>query len=159
MDGIGEIIYIIIMVAIFIFSALRKKKPQQDDMPVPEDRESGNPFDEVLSPFKEIFGDDDSGSQQQNQQQPQTEPAAVDRQEKNLKDAPFVKEDYVFTSRTSPQDARRQRKNQAPGRQENLKSQESHSREEEEEAQQNINNWFNLRDAVIHSEILKRPDY
>jgi len=155
MDGIGEIIYIIIMVAIFIFSALRKKKPKQDEMPVPENRESDNPFDEVLSPFKEIFGDDDTASQEQK---PQTEPAKADRQEKNLKDAPFVKEDYVFTSRTSPQDARRQRKNQAPGRQEKLKSEESEN-SREKKAQQNMNSWFNLREAVIYSEILKRPDY
>jgi hypothetical protein len=159
MDGFGEIIYIIIMVAIFIFSALRKKKPKGDDMPAPEDRESESPFDEVFSPFKEIFGDDETTSQKQDQQQPQTEPVSVNRKGKKLKDAPFIKEDYVFTARTSPQDARRQRKNQAPGRREKLKTEESKISREEEEAQQNINNWFNLRKAVIHSEILKRPDY
>ncbi len=159
MDGIGEIIYIIIMVAIFIFSALRKKKPREEDMPVPEDHQSENPFDEVFSPFKEIFGDDERAPKKETQQQPQTEPEIVNRNEKKLKDAPFIKEDYVFTSRTSPQDVRRQRRSQTPGWQDKLKFQESEIFRKEEEEQKNINSWFNLREAVIYSEILKRPDY
>jgi hypothetical protein len=158
MDGFGEIIYIIIMVAIFIFSALRKKKPKQGDMPVPEDRESESPFDEVFSPFKEIFEDDEPESQQNSQNQPQTRQVTPEGQEKNLKGSPFVKEDYVFTSRTSPQDARRQRKNRAPGRQEKLKSEETESYQEMEATRKHAD-WFNLKDAVIYSEILKRPDY
>lgn len=160
MDDFGEIIYIIIMVAIFIVSALRKKKPQRDEMPVPEDQESRSPFDEVFSPFKEIFEDEEPSPRMAPQkQQSEEEPAAVDKGIKNLKGAPFVKEDYVFTASASPTDARRQRKNQAPGRQENLMSEETGSLRVRQENQEDINDWFNLREAVIYSEILKRPDY
>lgn len=160
MDDFGEIIYIIIMVVIFIVSALRKKKPQRDEMPVPEEQESRSPFDEVFSPFKEIFEDEEPTPQESpRKQQPKEEPVAVDKGIKNLKGAPFVKEDYVFTASASPTDARRQRKNQAPGRQENLKSEESGTLREKKEGQANLNDWFNLKEAVIFSEILKRPDY
>ncbi|PWE00974.1 hypothetical protein [Marinilabilia rubra] len=155
MDGIsGEIIYIIIMLVIFIFSALKKKKGRGGEMPEP-DREVENPMDEVFSPFKEIFGDDE-----EEEEKPQ--PAPVAREFKNgrkdFKDAPFVKEDYVFTSNTSPGDARRQRKNKTPGRQTVLKSEESMPNESEQ-TDSGLHEWFDLRKAVIHSEILKRPDY
>ncbi|PRZ01323.1 hypothetical protein [Marinilabilia salmonicolor] len=160
MDGIGEIIYIIIMVVIFIFSALKRKKPERNDMPVPEDQESRSPFDEVFSPFKEIFEDEEPIPQERPQkQQSEEEPAAVDKARKSLKGAPFVKEDYVFTANASPTDSRRQRKNQSPGRQENLKSEESGSLGVKKEVHNNLNDWFDLKEAVIYSEILKRPDY
>ncbi len=159
MDGFGEIIYIIVMIVIFIFSALKKKKPKEHEMPAPEDRESENPFDEVFRPFREIFEDEDTQPHESPQKNGQPEPAMTDKGSKNLKDAPFVKEDYVFTANTSPGDARRQRKNRAPGRQEKLKSEEQEGLNREDERGGSGNDWFNLREAVIYSEILKRPDY
>ncbi|WP_462318966.1 hypothetical protein [Marinilabilia sp.] len=151
-DIFGEIIYIIIMLAIFIFSALKKKKGREGESAEPE-REVENPMDEVFSPFKEIFGDDD-----EEEYKPQPAPVKNEREGKNLKDAPFVKEDYVFTSNTAPGDARRQRKNKTPGRQTILKSEESLPNEYEE-TDAGLHDWFDLRKAVIYSEVLKRPDY
>lgn len=160
MDGIGEIIYIIIMLVIFIFSALKRKKPERNDMPMPEDQESRSPFDEVFSPFKEIF-EDEEPVPQKSPQQPiaEEQPVPPGKQIRDLKDAPFVKEDYVFTANTSPADARRQRKNRAPGRQEKLKSEEIDALKTEEDGRAVNHDWFKLREAVIYSEILKRPDY
>lgn len=120
------------------------------------EREVDNPMDEVFSPFKEIFGDDEEEEEKKAEPAPVAEESKKGR--KDIKDAPFVKEDYVFTSRTSPGDARRQRKNKKPGRQKVLKSEESLPNEYEQ-TDAGLHEWFDLRKAVIHSEILKRPDY
>jgi len=151
-DIFGEIIYIVVMLAIFIFSALKKKKAAGSDMP---EREVENPMDEVFSPFKEIFEDEELESPRR-ETVPPSKPKAETRE--TLKDAPFVKEDYVFTSNTAPGDARRQRKNKTPGRQTVLKS-DYDLPATDETAPQHPLEWFDLRKAVIYSEILKRPDY
>lgn len=153
-DIFGEIIYIIVMLVIFIFTALKKKKGREGEMTEPE-REVENPMDEVFSPFKEIFGDDD---EEEYEPQPSPTVEGAGRGRTDLKDAPFVKEDYVFTSNTAPGDARRQRKNKKPGRQTFLKSEELLPLEYEE-TDAGLHEWFDLRKAVIYSEILKRPDY
>jgi hypothetical protein len=151
----GDIIYILVMLAIFIFSALKKKKRvSEDEIPVPE-REGKSPMDEVFSPFKDIFDDEE---EEKKKETAATTPSPENRKE-NLRGSPFVKEDYVFTSNTSPGDARRQRRNRTPGRQPFLKSGETESIEGEEEAYSEEEEWFDLRKAVVFSEILKRPDY
>lgn len=160
-DIFGEIFYIIILLVIFIFSAFKKKKPQEDDMSVPGG-EAENPMDEVFSPFKDVFGDEDEEEEEKEEAKKSREAAGTPvkgssgRGRKNLEGAPFVKEDYVFTSETSPGDKRRQRKNQAPGRQTSLRSEQDQP--EEHWSDRGVE-WFDLKQAVIFSEILKRPDY
>jgi hypothetical protein len=142
------------MLAIFIFSALKKKKKgRENEIPEPE-REMKNPMDEVFSPFKDIFGDEEAKKKKESA----VTPSSPENRKESLRETPFVKQDYVFTSNTLPGDARRQRKNKAPGRQSFLKIEETGSFEGEE-AYSEEEEWFDLRKAVIFSEILKRPDY
>jgi len=157
MDDFGEIIYIIIMVVIFIFSALKSKKGKRGDAPLPES-DSGSPMDEVFSPFKDIFDDEEEEFRREEPERTSPpEPAYEASGRKDLKDAPFVKEDYVFTANTSPGDARRQRKNKAPGRKTQLQSENDMAYADKTGTE--LVEWFDLRQAVIHSEILKRPEY
>jgi hypothetical protein len=158
MDGIvGEVIYIVIMLVIFIFSALKSKKGKRGDTPVPE-RDSDNPMDEVFSPFKDIFDDkEETSDREEPERAPRSEPAYATSGRKDLKDAPFVKEDYVFTANTSPGDSRRQRKNKTPGQQKDLQSESDLAYADKTGSE--LAEWFDLRQAVIYSEILKRPDY
>jgi hypothetical protein len=150
----GDIIYIIVMLAIFIFSALKKKKRvNEDEIPVPE-REVENPMEEVLSPFEDILRDDEG----KKKEDVAVTTSSSENRQKNLRGTPFVKKDYVFTSNTLPGDARRQRKNRASGRQSFFKSEKKEFFEEEEPYREE-EEWFDLRKAVVFSEILKRPDY
>ena len=154
-DIFGEIIYIVIMVVIFLVSALRKKKGNRETVPDSE-RGEKNPMDEVFQPFKDVFSDEED-QETVPEKQPASESNAQYADRKNLDDAPFVKDDYVFTSKTSPGDKRRQRKNKNPGKQNVLKSEQDQP--EGTQRQEGAPEWFDLRKAVIFSEILKRPEY
>ncbi len=157
-DVIGGIVYIAIMLAIFIFSAFRKKKEGNENVPAPEGGKE-NPMDEVFQPVKEVFGDGDEEADEESGG-PVTSHSAKDDGEKGRKSfegAPFVKDDYVFTSETNPGDERRQRINQKPGQQTSLKSEQNQP--EQQRSGGGAPEWFDLRKAVIFSEILKRPDY
>ena len=158
-DVIGGIVYIVIMLAIFIFSAFRKKKEGSENMPAPEEGGRENPMDEVFQPFKDVFSDEEEDEVAPEKQPAKTTSTGSGSEYSGRTDShgtPFVKDDYVFTSRTSPGDKRRQRINQKPGQQTSLKSEE-----DQPEMQQSggAPDWFDLRKAVIFSEILKRPDY
>ena len=157
-DVIGGIVYIVIMLAIFIFSAFRKKKEGSENMPAPEEGGRENPMDEVFQPFKDVFEDEAEGPSK-DEEEPVAKHSARDQREedrKSLDGAPFVKDDYVFTSETSPGDKRRQRMNQKPGQQTSLKSEQN---QPEQQRAVGPPDWFDLQKAVIFSEILKRPDY
>ncbi|MGM0375429.1 MAG: hypothetical protein ACQEQ0_01485 [Bacteroidota bacterium] len=156
-DIFGGIVYIVIMLAIFIFSAFRKKKEGNEDVPAPEGGRA-NPMDEVLQPFKDVF-DDEEEEKSDGERGPEPSHSARNEREEGRKrfdGTPFVKEDYVFTSKTSPGDKRRQRMNQKPGQQTSLRSEQD---QPEQQRSEGPPEWFDLQKAVIFSEILKRPDY
>lgn len=156
-DVIGGIVYIVIMLAIFIFSAFRKKKEGNENVPAPEGGKE-NPMDEVFQPFKEVFGEEEEEASSEESEPAPSHSTRNQREgsRKSFEGAPFVKDDYVFTSETSPGDKRRQRMNQKPGQQTSLKSEEDQPEQQQSEG---APDWFDLRKAVIFSEILKRPDY
>jgi hypothetical protein len=150
-----NLIGILIMVALFVISALKKKQvPGGDDAPAPK-KARGNPMDdEIYSPFKGVFDDDEEAKEQEVV----TSETIDNNEARDFKRAAFVKDDYVFTANTSPGDKRRQRKNKTPGRQANLKSQETKPYDLPDLTDHPLE-WFDLRKAVIYSEILKRRDY
>jgi hypothetical protein len=150
-DIFGEVVYIIIMLVIFIFSVLRKKKTERGNIPVPDDERS-NPKDEEFSPFKEIFGDEEEPERSVS-----AEPVTVSEKRKDLKGAPFVKDDYVFTANTAPGDTRRKRRSKMPSQSGGPESKEDLNYKPD--ARADHSEWFDLRKAVIYSEMLKRPDY
>ncbi|MFW5754009.1 MAG: hypothetical protein ACOCV9_04330 [Marinilabiliaceae bacterium] len=157
-DIFGGIVYIVIMLAIFIFSAFRKKKEGDENVPDPEGGRE-NPMDEVFQPFKDVFSDEEE-EEVPYEKQPARTSSPKSRSKyfgrTDLDGAPFVKDDYVFTSETSPGDKRRQRKNQKPGQQTSLRSETD---QPEKLHSGGPPEWFDLQKAVIFSEILKRPDY
>ncbi|MFW5890066.1 MAG: hypothetical protein ACOCTO_01605 [Marinilabiliaceae bacterium] len=157
-DIFGGIVYIVIMLAIFIFSAFRKKKEGDENVPAPEGGRE-NPMDEVFQPFKDVFSDEEEDEVSPEKQPAKTSSSRRGPQYSGRTDShgePFVKEDYVFTSETSPGDKRRQRKNQKPGQQTSLRSETD---QPEKLHSGGPPEWFDLQKAVIFSEILKRPDY
>ncbi len=135
-------------------------------MPQPEG-ETWNPMDEVFSPFRGVFEDEEDKEKEENQKSfedaksptKQNQYSSPDEKGtgKNKRGA-FVKEDYVFTAETAPGDKRRQRINRSPGKQTVLKSEEDLSSDFGHHSSE-LSEWFDLRQAVIYSEILKRPDY
>ncbi|MGQ1890187.1 hypothetical protein ACT29H_07065 [Thermophagus sp. OGC60D27] len=156
-DSFGEIIYIIVMLAIFIFSAFKKKKATGDNIP---QSEVPHPMDEVFSPFDELLETEniDPPRVEPPKEEETVPPAHATRS--SVKDYPFVKKDYVFTSNTSPEDLRRQRKNKTSyHRQTHLKSEEDLPISEGDPTASHPFRNFDLRKAVVYSEILKRPDY
>lgn len=148
-DVFGEILYIIIMLAIFIFSAFRKKKVAGGNMP--EEKEF-NPMEEIFTPFEDLI------EEPEEEPKPPKEEATLSSAPNTIENYPFVKEDYVFTSNTSPEDIRRQRKNKKSKRQTVLRSEEENLKFDELSDEHLLKN-FDLRKAVIYSEILKRPEY
>ena len=149
-DNFGEIIYIIVMVAIFIFSALKKKKAPGENIP---EKEVPNPMDEIFSPFEELL------NPEKEDESPKTERSQPTHSvNEAIKNYPFIKEDYVFTANTSPEDIRRKRKNKSSSRQAVLKSDDGQPVNQATSAEHPFKR-FDLKKAVIYSEILKRPDY
>ncbi|MBR8536586.1 hypothetical protein KDU71_13510 [Carboxylicivirga sediminis] len=134
MDDIGNILYILAMLAALVFSAFKKQKQAKKQMPAPDEQApTYHPMDEedIVSELKELF------------QKPKIEtpkPAVVKSPEKNQATAfRTFKKEVKKTAPTPPP---------APVILEV---------EELEEVSYFDKEQIDLRQAVIYSEILKRP--
>ncbi len=155
-DAFGDIIYILLTLAVVLFTAFRKKKVSRKPVPSPEG-EAHDPLNEVFPSLKDLFGgerqtfphpfDDDEDEEDTEA------PTFVPKMAGNLKGMPFVSEDYVFSARAGADDSRRQRK--IPKEQPNVTEHRKAADGGDYYGTEN----FNLRQAIIYSTILKRPDF
>jgi hypothetical protein len=149
----GDIIYLVLMVAVVLFSAFRKKKTTKQGLPEPH-REVRDPMDEIFPTLKDLFNGEEG------EEKPLTEQAeshlplvSIEKTDKRKKESPFLKADYVFSARSSMDDVRRRRR--IPIK----KALDLDSQEQGDFCQSDVIEDFDLQKAVIYSEILKRPDF
>lgn len=151
-DSIGDIIYMVLMVAALVVSVIVKaKKAPQEGSPLPQ---SEDEHDEEFTAFSDWL----SGGEEKTKEDtvvsstpsPQQEKMPYERMRSHLADS------YHKTKRKE-KFQRSERVAQAP-----LKSAPRRSVTEEEEDSE-ASTWFNdtqdLRRAIIYSEILKRPTF
>jgi hypothetical protein len=140
MEGIGDILYLLAMLAFFVFSAVmksRKKKQAPSAYPTDEYTEKPNQEDDVLQELRDLF------------------------QPKSPTPAPSVREIPVQPVRqeaktTIPSPSlKRTLKTIIPTEKRNVTIQI----EEKEDGSYWDQEEFDLQKAIVFSEILKRPDY
>lgn len=136
MDDIGNILYILAMLAALVFSAYKKQKQskrQQQPMPEEEHRPAYDPMDEddVLTELKELFG------KPKAEPKPVVEEAVVQKVE--VKPKPLVIQDEKVSEKVKQEPIRLEVYDDEP---------EGFIFDKEQ---------IDLRQAVIYSEILKRP--
>ncbi len=154
-DSIGDIIYMVLMVAALVVSVIVKaKKAPQEGSPVPQSEVNEDEHDEEFTAFSDWL----SGGEEKTKEDtvvsstpsPQQEKMPYERMRSHLADS------YHKTKRKE-KFQRSERVPQAP-----LKSAPRRSVTEEEEDSE-ASTWFNdtqdLRRAIIYSEILKRPTF
>ncbi|MCG8580430.1 MAG: hypothetical protein MI866_10960 [Bacteroidales bacterium] len=135
MDDIGNILYILAMLAALIFSAYKKQKQAKKPMQAP---------DEPVQPDTEAMGEEDVFEELRELfQNPKPKPQpVVEQPEKIKKEVPLH-----MQKKEEP------KKNDVPKH----KPVELISIDEEEESSGFNKEQIDLRQAVIYSEILKRP--
>jgi hypothetical protein len=151
--NLGDIIYLVLMVAVVLFSALRKKKAPQQGVPEPHG-EVRDPMDEIFPTLKDLFTGEE-GVEKPLTEQAESHPPLIDmeKRDEKKKESPFLNSDYVFSARSSMDDVRRRRR--IPKKKPLDLSSQVHG---DFGSSENIED-FDLQQAVIYSEILKRPDF
>ncbi len=151
--NLGDIIYLVLMVAVVLFSALRKKKAPRQEVPEPNG-EVRDPMDEIFPTLKDLFGGEEGVEKPLTEQAESHQPLVnIEKTDEQKKESPFLKSDYVFSARSSMNDVRRQRriyKKKPMDLESQVYGEGGHSEKMED---------FDLQQAVIYSEILKRPDF
>ena len=155
MDDIsGDIIYIVLTLVVVLISALRKKKAPQKPESAPH-REVGDPMDEVFPTLRDLFTEPEEeapvapSAESLDSIESQGQPETVSGSPGN----PFVRSDYKFPSSSSAGEASRQRKMRKK------KSELTRVRTQIDEEDVKEQESFDLKRAIVYSEILKRPDF
>jgi hypothetical protein len=134
MDDFGTIIYIIFTILAIVFSILKKSNQAK---PTEERTDEHDPFEEPIPSFEKIFG-----------MEKKEEPKPVQKIETSKQNQETVQS---FKEKKKLVDTSIQQRN-------NLAD---HKKRKEKEAdlQKEKGSWFNAREAIIYSEILKRPEF
>ncbi|TAJ14642.1 hypothetical protein DMA11_04530 [Marinilabiliaceae bacterium JC017] len=136
-NGIGEILYIVAMLAIFVFSAYKKSQQAKKKVTPPNQTPHvPDPMDEedIMKELKDLFQPQQPGK------------ATVPVEKKPVQ--PVV-----------PTDTNKYAKPQAKISERKISREIKVELEEEGEGNHILDEDFDLRKAVIYSEILKRPGY
>jgi hypothetical protein len=131
MDDLGTIIYIIFMILAIVFSILKKSNHTK---PPEESVDEHDPFEETIPSFEKIFG-----------MEKREEPKPV---QKNVTPKPEQETIQSF----------KEKKKQMASIQ-RIDKQAELKKEKDADMHEEKDSWFNARDAIIYSEILKRPDF
>lgn len=134
MDDFGSIIYIVFTIIAIVFSIMRKSNQKAKPTPPSVPTGSGDPFDEALPTFENIFGGENKN--------PVPEPVVATE--------PVKKKEVVNSFE--------EKKREINSRFSRIKKDTPLKEETVNEIYEEKENWFNLRKAVIYSEILKRPN-
>ncbi|MBK3517476.1 hypothetical protein [Carboxylicivirga marina] len=137
MDDIGNILYILAMLAALVFSAIKKQKQAKKPRPMPEN-ESRPEHDPMQEPEEDILGE-----LRELFQKPQQEVVKEEKVKKVAKDVPL----YM-------QAKKKETKRAMTSKKEHVKVGEL---EDDNEGFEFDKEQIDLRQAVIYSEILKRP--
>jgi len=146
MDDLGTILYLVFAVLAAVFSMIKKNNQRKKtNSPTPSaEPDSGSVLDDLLPEFKKLFDE------------PRTEPTPVENFEpdpelfKKPEPKPreiTIEEKKRQLDRISTLDTKAKAAN---------KTKQQKPIEVEDETEEN---WFNARQAIIYSEILKRPEY
>ena len=140
---IGDIIYLVLALLLGLLSVIRKKKGRGETESIPTDeeepqsRKQPNPFDEIFrdfTPFEEEELETPYEEKQEGLITIESEPKPIDKQSKYI--APKIEEHFKKTN------------------QDHLSI--AHKLSSKEKQGHPIKSEFNLRKAVIYSEILNR---
>ncbi len=131
MEDLGDFLYIIFAIIGVVFSLLTKNKKAKKATP-PIKNEVNDPFEENQPSFENIFG---------TEKPPGVKPEAVKQPEKSKTEVSIEEKKKQMDSKMS-----------------RIKSKKRTKEEEVEMESLDEGISFNLREAVIYSEILKRPE-
>ncbi|TLX77786.1 hypothetical protein E9993_03830 [Labilibacter sediminis] len=134
MDDFGTIIYIIFTIIAVVFSIIKKSNQKTNPTTPPASTDSFDPFEEDIPSFESIFGE--------KQTPPTPEPVASSKP----------------TKPTKVLDELEKKKKEIDDRFARIKKTDVSHKQEVEDISKQDERWFNLREAVIYSEILKRPN-
>jgi hypothetical protein len=158
-DSFGDIIYIIVMVAALVFSIIRKAKgTKQDGMSVPHDEYTDVPH-ESFPTSSDWFNDPESSSEKINEEKP------IDKPKSNMQPEVMRPPKMGYNSsgyqRIKNRDNRKrpERVSRISSKivSKNLAKEDVHS---QTIAPTSFNDEpFDLREAIVYTEILKRPAF
>ncbi len=138
MDDFGTIIYIIFTIIAIVFSIIKKSNQKRQDTPAPSS--SNDPFDEVIPDFEQLFKSEKGETEKTLQME-------------------SVKEVVKPTQAKTTAHEFQEKMKQMESKMSRISSRNKIKREEEETSSEESKSWFNARQAIIYSEILKRPDF
>ncbi len=135
MDDLGNILYILFAIAAVVFNIMRKGKQDKTSTPPPVDTK--DPFEDIIPKFEQMFKPEEKA---------QYEPVKINIEKKPKKEPKPVLNDFEEKKKQI-----QARVNRIP----NKKTKETLIEVEEISEP----GWFNAREAIIYSEILKRPEF
>ncbi len=134
MDDLGNILYILFAIAAVIFNIMRKGKQAKPSTPPVDTKD---PFEDIIPKFEQMFKPEEKAQHKQ---------VNINSEKKSKKEPKPVLNDFEEKKRQI-----QAKVNRIP----NKKTKETLIEVEEISEP----GWFNAREAIIYSEILKRPEF
>ena len=151
-NGLGDILYILVMIAALVFSIYKKAKSAEQGGSIMPEREVDDYPDEAFPSFDDWF--DKKGT---DRSKPVAEEVAQPMQPGKMQHKPleYKKPDYQIIRKT---DALKR-----PERITRITPRQVRKSLAKEDSNEQVSYWENepldLRDAIIYAEIIKRPTY
>lgn len=143
MDDLGNIFYILFAIAAVIFNVMRKGKKASPSTPPPVDYDNDkDPFEDMIPKFEQLFKPEET-------KKPQPEFITTPVTEKKV---PKVKPKPVI----SDFEEKKRQLQSVTNRIQKPKTKEESEKVTFEDTEPG---WFDAKQAVIYSEILKRPEF
>ncbi len=143
MDDFGTIIYILLTIVAIVFSFMKKANADKANGVPPVD--SNDPFDEVIPSFEKMF---------ETQEEDEDGKELVEETVQTAKPRTFMQSKTPANSAVNLFQERMRQMESNMKRVEKVKTPLVVEDLEEEKK-----SWFNAREAIIYSEILKRPEF
>ncbi len=140
MDDLGNIFYILFAIVAVVFNIMRKGNKAKPSTPPPV--EKNDPFEDMIPKFEQLFKPEESEATQPEVDQNQT---TIKKQQPIVKPEPVLNDFEI-------------RKQQLQSREKWIPKKEKVN-EPIEVRSDSAPHWFNAKQAIIYSEILKRPEF
>ncbi len=145
MDDLGNIFYILFAIVAIIFNVMRKGKKANPSTPPPVDNDNNNdPFEDMIPKFEQLFKPEESPK-------PQPEVITTPVAEKK---APKFK-----PKPQPPVNDFEEKKRQLQSVTTRIPKQKTTEKPIKISSEHTESSWFDAKQAVIYSEILKRPEF
>jgi hypothetical protein len=138
MDDLGNILYILVAIAVVIFNIIKKGKQASASTPPPV--EKNDPFEDMIPKFEQLFKPDSEVKTSSS-----SFPQKKERKDVKVKPQPVLN-DFE------------EKRKQVQSRVHTIPKKET-TKEPIQVLTDSAPNWFNAREAIIYSEILKRPEF